>query len=137
MLVKHVLAGHTAGEIINRDWPRIPPDLPLERWSTITSWAGRALPAGRRGRPPGGLVTSHKRQVRAAGTVGPDARRDAMIPIERAKTVRPDCDLWNALEANERGRHDQLAVAQDGQLVGLLARDAIMGFLQLHAEPRG
>ena len=29
----------------------------------------------------------------------------------------------------------QLAVAQDGQLVGLLTRDAIMGFLQLHAEP--
>ncbi len=61
---------------------------------------------------------------------------DAMVPIEQVKAVRPDCDLWNALEQMGGEGVSQLAVAQDGQLVGLLTRDAIMGFLQLHAEPR-
>jgi predicted transcriptional regulator len=60
---------------------------------------------------------------------------DAMIPVERVKTVRPDCDLWNALEQMGAEGVSQLAVAQDGQLVGLLSRDAIEGFLQLHAQP--
>jgi CBS domain-containing protein len=61
---------------------------------------------------------------------------DAMVPIERVKTVRPDCDLWSALAQMSGEGAGELAVAQDGQLVGLLTRDAIMGFLQLHAEPR-
>jgi CBS domain-containing protein len=57
---------------------------------------------------------------------------DAMIPIEQSQTIRPDCDLWNALE--QMGGEGQLAVVQeDGQLAGLLTRDAITGFLQLHA----
>jgi len=137
MLVKHVLSGHTANEIVNRNCQRVPPDLPMDTVVNhyILAEGLRCLPVVE-GERLLGLVTWQS--VKALPTEQWSRLRavDAMIPIERAKAVRPDCDLWNALEQMSGDGVTQLAVAQDGQLVGLLSRDAIMGFLQLHAEPR-
>jgi Zn-dependent protease/CBS domain-containing protein len=137
LLIKHVLGGHTANEIVNRNCSRVPPDLPMDAVvnNYILAEGLRCLPVVE-GERLLGLVTWQS--VRA---VPPDRwprmhAVDAMIPIEQVKAVRPDCDLWNALEQMGGEGVSQLAVAQDGRLVGLLTRDAIMGFLQLHAEPR-
>jgi Zn-dependent protease len=137
MLIKHVLGGHAAGEIVNRNCARVPPDLPMDVVVNqyILAEGLRCLPVVE-GERLMGLVTWQS--VRAAPPEQWSRMRavDAMIPIERVKMVRPDCDLWNALEEMNSEGTSQLAVAQDGQLVGLLTRDAIGGFLQLHGESR-
>ena len=137
MLVKHVLGGHTAGEIVNRNCPRVPPDLPMDAVvnNYILAEGLRCLPVVE-GERLLGLVTWQSVKATPPEQWSRMRAVDAMIPIERVKAVRPDCDLWNALEQMSGEGVSQLAVAQDGQLVGLLTRDAIMGFLQLHAEPR-
>ena len=137
MLVKHVLGGHTASEIVNRNCPKIAPDLPMDAVvnNYILAQGLRCLPVVE-GERLLGLVTWQSVKAIAPEQWPRMHAVDAMVPIERVKAVRPDCDLWNALEQMGGEGVSQLAVAQDGQLVGLLTRDAIMGFLQLHAEPK-
>jgi Zn-dependent protease len=136
MLVKHVLIGHKASEIVNRNCPRVPPDLPMDALVNqhILAEGARCLPVVE-GERLLGLVTWLSVKAIPPEQWGRMRATDAMIPIERVKSVRSDCDLWTAMEQMNSEGSDQLAVVQDGQLVGLLARDAIMGFLQLHAEP--
>ena len=137
LLVKHILSGHTANEIVNRNCQRVPPDQPMDALVNQYFLAEglRCLPVVE-GERLLGLVTWQS--VKAAPPEQWSRMRaiDAMIPVERVKSVRPNCDLWSALEQMTGEGSDQLAVVQDGQLVGLLSRDAIMGFLQLHAEPK-
>jgi len=137
MLVKHVLGGHTANEIVNRNCSRIAPDLPMDAVvnNYILAQGLRCLPVVE-GERLLGLVTWQSVKAVPPEQWSRMHAVNAMVPIEQVKAVRPDCDLWNALEQMGGEGVSQLAVAQDGQLVGLLTRDAIMGFLQLHAEPR-
>jgi Zn-dependent protease len=137
MLIKHVLGGHSVSEIVNRNCARVPPDLPMEVVVNkyVLGEGVRCLPVVE-GERLAGLVTWQSVKAAPPEQWGRMRAVDAMIPIERAKTVRPDCDLWNALEQMNGEGVTQLAVAQEGQLVGLLTREAIMGFLQLHTEPR-
>ena len=136
MLVKHVLSGHTANEIVNRNCQRVPPDLPMDAVvnNYILAQELRCLPVVE-GERLLGLVTWQSVKGVPPEQWSRMRAVDAMIPVERVKAVRPDCDLWNALEQMSGEGLSQLAVTQDGQLVGLLSRDAIIGFLQLHAEP--
>ncbi len=137
MLVKHILGGHTASEIVNRNCPRVPPDLPMDAVVNkhILAEGLRCLPVVE-GERLIGLVTWQTVKAAPPAQWSRMHAVDAMIPVERVKTIRPDCDLWNALEQMSAEGAGELVVAQDGQLVGLLPRDAIMGYLQLHAEPR-
>lgn len=137
MLIKHVLGGHSASEIVNRNCARVPLDLPMEVVVNkyVLGEGVRCLPVVE-GERLAGLVTWQSVKAAPPEQWGRMRAVDVMIPIERAKTVRPDCDLWHALEQMNGEGVTQLAVAQEGQLVGLLTREAIMGFLQLHTEPR-
>jgi Zn-dependent protease/predicted transcriptional regulator len=137
VLIKHVLGGHTANEIVQRNCPRVPPDMPMDAVvnNYILAQGLRCLPVVE-GERLVGLVTWQSVKAAPPEQWSRMHAVDAMVPIERVKPVRPDCDLWNALEQMSGEGVSQLAVTQDGQLVGLLTRDAIEGFLQLHTEPR-
>jgi Zn-dependent protease/predicted transcriptional regulator len=136
MFVKHVLGGHTASEIVNRNCARVPPDLPMDAVVNhhILAQGLRSLPVVE-GERLMGLVTWQSVKAVPPEQWSRMRAADAMIPVERVQTIRPDCDLWKALEQMSGEGASELVVAQEGQLVGLLTRDAIMGFLQLHAEP--
>jgi CBS domain-containing protein len=137
MLVKHLLSGHTASEIVNRNCPRVPPDLPMDALvnNYVLAEGLRCLPVVE-GERLLGLVTWQSVKAAPPEQWSRMHAVDAMLPIERVQALRPDSDLWSALEQMNSEGVGHLAVVQDGQLVGLLTRDAIMGFLQLHAEPR-
>ena len=135
MVVKHFLGGHTVREVMNRDWPKIAADMPLETLVNDYFLAqGRRCAPVTEGDRIVGLVTVHSvkatpREHWAAMRVG-----DVMVPMERVKAVQPDRDLWSALEQMTGEGVNQLAVVEDGRLVGMLARDAVMGFLRTRAE---
>jgi CBS domain-containing protein len=57
-----------------------------------------------------------------------------MIPIEQAKRVRPDSELWEALEEMDRDGVNQLPVMTDGQIQGVLSREDIIGYLRTLRE---
>ncbi len=72
MLVKHVLGGHTASEIVNRNCPRVAPDLPMDALvnNYILAQGLRCLPVVE-GERLLGLVTWQSVKAIAAGTVEP------------------------------------------------------------------
>lgn len=59
-----------------------------------------------------------------------------MIPLERLHTVTPDQQLNDVLPLMTGRDVNQLPVVQDGRLVGILSRDAIMRFLEVRRDQR-
>ena len=57
-----------------------------------------------------------------------------MIPAEQMKRVRPDGELWTALEEMDRDGVNQLPVMVDGQIQGILSRKDVVGYLRTLRE---
>ncbi|MHB8597122.1 MAG: site-2 protease family protein [Ktedonobacteraceae bacterium] len=57
-----------------------------------------------------------------------------MIPLERLHTVTPDQQLNDVLPLMTGRDVNQLPVVQDGRLVGILSRDAIMRYLEVRRD---
>jgi Zn-dependent protease len=60
--------------------------------------------------------------------------QDIMTPADKLVTVSPDEDAGQALEKLSSNDVRQLPVLSDGELVGLLRRQDLIKWLQLHAE---
>jgi Zn-dependent protease/CBS domain-containing protein len=138
MVTKDLLSGHTVSELVNRDYPKIPQELSVDVLvhDYLLGQRRRCLPVMNGDRYVG-LVTVHSVQAAPRERWQTMRVADVMIPVERVKTVFPKNDLWSALEEmTEEGVH-QLAVAENGQFIGMLARDGVMGFLKMHAELKG
>jgi Zn-dependent protease len=135
MAFRDMLAGHTAREAMMTDCPRIASDLPLD---VVVERI--VLPSGRRCFPVVeddrvlGLLTFHSiRQVpREEWTTTPV--KQAMIPRDELKTIRPDEDLVTVFERMTAEDINQYPVVEDGQLLGMVARDHILAFLRTRAE---
>jgi predicted transcriptional regulator len=57
-----------------------------------------------------------------------------MIPAAKMQGVRPDAELWTALEKMGRNGVDQLPVMEQDSIVGTLSRDDLIHYLGiLHA----
>jgi CBS domain-containing protein len=57
-----------------------------------------------------------------------------MIPLDRLHSVTPDQQLSDVLPLMTGRDVNQLPVVQDGRLVGILSRDAIMRFLEVRRD---
>jgi CBS domain-containing protein len=80
-----------------------------------------------------GLLTLHR-----ISAVPPQARpttrvEDVMIPRQKLKTVSPDDDLATVMERMADEDVNQFPVMSDGRLEGMVARDGLLGFIQLHS----
>ncbi len=53
-----------------------------------------------------------------------------MIPLDKTRQVKPDSDLWEAVEQMNRDGVNQLPVFDNGQLVGMLSREDLLHYLQ-------
>lgn len=60
--------------------------------------------------------------------------RDLMTPRERLITASPDDDLERVLRLMAGHEIHQIPVIEDGRLLGLLTRNALLRFLQLRQE---
>jgi CBS domain-containing protein len=58
----------------------------------------------------------------------------AMIPAEQMKRVQPDAELWTALEEMDRDGVNQLPVMMDSQVLGMLSREDVVGYLRTLRE---
>lgn len=56
---------------------------------------------------------------------------NVMIPLARLHTVSPEQDLNGVLEQMVRQDINQMPVAQDGRVVGMVSRDAIMRYIEV------
>jgi len=80
-----------------------------------------------------GLLTLHCKETPRSDWPTVTAAQ-AMLPAAQMKRVQPDAELWTALEEMDADGVNQLPVMTDGQMLGLLSRGGIIGFLRARRE---
>lgn len=137
VVLQQILAGHTAREVMMTDCPQVPRRLTLD---VVVDQM--ALPSGRRCFPVVedgqliGLLTLHR-----ISNVPPRERattrvEDVMIHRQALKTVSPDDGLETVMERMTQEDVNQFPVISDGRLEGMVARDSLLSFIQLHSANR-
>ena len=81
-----------------------------------------------------GLITVHNARAVPQEQWNSVQVRDVMIPLNAVKAIGPDDDLWAAMEEMTEEGVNQLPVIENGRLLGMVGRDALMGYLRMRAE---
>jgi Zn-dependent protease/CBS domain-containing protein len=131
-LMQGLLAGHKVSEAMGRDYATIAADTTLERVvhdHILTS--GRTSFVIMRDSEVVGLLTlTAIRKVPRAQWPTTTALQ-AVIPAEQMQWIRPDAELWTALEQMGRNGVAQLPVMTDKTILGMLSRDDLIHYLGL------
>jgi Zn-dependent protease/CBS domain-containing protein len=137
LILQDMLNGHIASDVMSRDCQIIPPDITIEQLVNEN-----IFPRGRRCFP----VVSHERvqgliTLRDIKTIPRDQWStrlvgQVMTPLERLKYVKPDEDLNTVLQTMAQNDINQVPVMQDSNIVGIVARDNIINFINVMGELR-
>lgn len=134
-LVHGLLVGHKVSEAMSRDYLVIPLGLTVQQVvdEYILGGGRRTFLVGQQDEVAG-LLTLHtiKKIPRDEWPCTPVER--AMIPFEQMKSIRPEAEVWTALEKMDRDGVNQLPVMSGKTLVGLLTRDSIITYLSALQE---
>ena len=133
--LRDLLEGHTASEVMMTDCPRVSPDVSVDELvhEYILHTSRRCFPVVDGGRVQGIVTLHHVKEVPrnrwATTTVG-----EAMTPFDRLKKARPDDGLFDVLQQMTEEDVNQLPVVDDGQFLGMVARDSVLAFIQARTE---
>jgi CBS domain-containing protein len=138
LILQDLLKGHVASEIMTRDCQTVSPDLTIERLVNeyVLATGRRCFPVSEGGRVEGLVTVSDVQRVpRDQWNVKPV--RDAMTPLEKLKSVKPDEDLNTVMKTLTQNDINQVPVIQDKNIVGMVARDSVLNFINLRAQLAG
>ena len=126
-----MLAGHKVSQAMNRQYTAIPADTTLQHLvdDHILASGRRSFVVKRSDVVIGLLTLHHVRGIPRSDWQTMTAAQ-AMIPAEQMKRVRPDTELWAALEEMDRDGVNQLPVMADGQIQGMLSREDVVSYLR-------
>jgi Zn-dependent protease len=133
--LRDLLEGHRVAEVMSSGYSSVPGE------TSIQSLVDRhILGNGSRcfmvteGDHVAGLLTVHNvKQVPRAEWPTTTAMQ-VMVPSAEIKRVGPDAELWTALEEMDQDGVNQLPVMVDGQCVGMLSREDLVGYLRKRQE---
>jgi Zn-dependent protease len=124
------LAGHSARKAMRSDYPRVKQTLTIQQLADMLLIKRRQCAQVGVGKRTIGMVTLQA--IRAIPykywTTTPVSA--AMIPFKELKSVSPDTGLFEVITQMAEANLNQLAVVEDGQLVGVIGRDNILSYLQ-------
>lgn len=135
LALQDMLAGHKVSQAMNRQYSYLPADTTLQKLvdDHILGSGLRSFVVKRGGDVIGFLTLHHIKEIPRsewpAMTIG-----QTMIPIKQTKRVRPDEELWTALEEMDRDGVNQLPVIVDDKIQGMLSREDIIGYLRTLRE---
>jgi Zn-dependent protease/CBS domain-containing protein len=126
-----ILAGHKVSQAMNRQYVAIPADATLQHLVDDHILAsGRRSFIVKRSDAVIGLLTLHHFKGIPHTDWPTMTAAQAMIPAEQMKRLRPDTELWPALEEMDRDGVNQLPVMVDGQIQGMLSREDVVSYLR-------
>jgi Zn-dependent protease/CBS domain-containing protein len=133
--IQDILKGHSAGEVMTRDCPTVPPRLAIDKLihDHILDSARRCFPVVENSHLIG-LVTIHDIKK-----VHPESRStktvsDVMTPFEKLKWVKPGDDLSDVLNTMTMENVNQLPVVENGNVIGMVGRDNLLSFIRIRGE---
>jgi Zn-dependent protease len=129
------LRGLTARDVMTCDWPTIPPNLSLKE--LVQSYI---LPTGR-----SYFLVAEEERLRGiialyAIKLVPQLHWDLvrvdeiMTPLSELVAVQPDDDALSILERMAKHNVSQAPVVKEGRILGMVARDNLIRFIQLRSE---
>jgi len=129
--LKSLMAGHSVAQVMNRDYTTVSADMTLQQLvdEYVLGKGQRGFLVDRGGQVVG-LMTLH--QIRAVPSREWVVTQlgQAMLPLEKAKCVDSDTELWAALQTMDRSGVNQLPVIRDHRVVGMLSREDVITFLR-------
>jgi CBS domain-containing protein len=138
LLYRDSLSGAKVGDIVDRNFERAPPDVPLSELVTqfILGRGQRCVPVVVEHNLLGLITMSDLRRFPPDDWAATSAFR-AMTPRERLHTVAPDDDLVHALELMATHDVHQLPVIDNYDFIGFVTRADVIRRIQLKAELAG
>jgi CBS domain-containing protein len=76
-----------------------------------------------------GLLTLHNMKEIPRPSWTTTTAAQAMIPVEKLKTIEPKAELWTALEKMGRDGINEMPVMQGNEVLGLLSTGDIVKYL--------
>ena len=137
VMFQGLLAGHTVSQAMSQRCIVIPPDGTLQQVvdEHILSGGQRCLLVNR-GANTVGLMTLHRIKEVPRDKWPTTLVGQVMLPVEKMKRIRPEEELWTALEQMDRDGVNQLPVMTDGRIIGMLSREDVITFLRTVEELR-
>jgi Zn-dependent protease len=133
--LQEVLQGHTAREIMIGECPAVSPGLSIEELVNkhILASGARCFPV-LSGDRVAGLVTLSSVKAVSRDDWQTKTVKDAMTPLEELKAVSPNEDLSTVMRIMAEEDINQIPVVDDGNIVGMVARDKLINFISLRGE---
>ena len=135
LLLEDMLKGHTAGEIMSQDCAFISPETTVETLvnENILTSGKRCFPVISNGQAEG-LMTLHNVKAVPRDAWRTTQVRTAMTPLDKVKSVAPEEDLSKVLQLMTENDINQVPVVVKGSVVGIVARDNIIRFINTRTE---
>lgn len=135
LTLQNMLQGHTAMEVMTRDCPVISPGLSIEQLvhEQILTSARRCFPVVQHDKVLG-LITMHEIKAIPSDQWASKTVTEVMTPYIKLKSVKPDEDLTNVLRILTEENINQVLVIKDGTILGMIARDNLLTFINVRSE---
>ncbi len=135
LVLQDLLKGHVASEVMSRDCMMISPSISVEELVNehILTSGRRCFPVVSSGHIEG-MITIHNIRAIPRDLWRSKTVREAMTPLAKLKSVRPDEELNNVLQILAQNDINQVPVVQGNDIVGVVARDNIISFINVANE---
>lgn len=135
LVLHNILQGHKAIEVMTRDCPVVPPELSIEHLVSeqILTSARRCFPVVQNNKVLG-LITMHDIKAVPRDQWSIRTVRETMTPFDKLKSVTQDEDLANILRILTEENINQVLVVKDGNIIGMIARDNLLSFINLRSD---
>ena len=130
-----MLQGHTVSEVMSRECLTVRPELTIEKLvhEHILTSGRRCFPVVTDSRVLG-LVTMHNIKAVPRDLWATKRVKEAMTPFENLKWVRPSDNLSSVLQLLAEEDVNQLPVVEGSNIVGMIARDSLLSFINVRSE---
>jgi Zn-dependent protease/predicted transcriptional regulator len=138
VVVQDMLEGVSVSRLMRSEPPTVEPNLPISSlvYDHLMGTNERAFPVLDQGELVGMICLEDVRKV-PKDEWDTTLVNQVMTPSDKLEVISPREDATDALEKISRRDINQVPVVQNGELIGLLRRQDIMRWLQLHSEGLG
>ena len=133
--IHDLLTGHKVSQAMTRSYTTISPDATLQQLADehILGMGRRFFVVQDEGNVLGLLTLHNIKEVPRSEWAEAKAVK-TMLPAAQMHRVRPETELWSALEQMDKDGVNQLPVMVDGTLLGILNRESVISFLRTLQE---
>ena len=132
--IRNTLTGVRAEDIMTRDVPTVLRDITLGEYVHEVLRTGRRCHVVTDGGSPVGLVTLHRVRSLPRDEWENTSIQAVMLPLDHIHSASPDEAALSVLDRMQNEDINQMPVLSEGHIVGMIARDTILRFLQTRLQ---